>query len=67
MTTASKTRKRAVGQRHLQTGRNLGTGLGWKISHVQNKNKYHIMPLIPGLQKNGTDELSCKGKIETQM
>ena len=31
------------------------------------KNKYRIISLICGLQKNGTDEPICKTEIETQM
>ena len=30
------------------------------------KNKYHIISLIHGIQKNDTDELICKTEIETQ-
>ena len=31
------------------------------------KNKYHIVMHMCGIQKNGTDELVCKAEIETQM
>ena len=31
------------------------------------KDKYHIISLTYGIQKNGTDELICKVEIETQM
>ena len=31
------------------------------------KNKYHIILLTCGIQKNGTDELICKAEIESQM
>ena len=31
------------------------------------KNKYHILALICGTQKNGTDEPVCRAEIETQM
>ena len=31
------------------------------------KNKYHIISLICGIQKNGRDELICKAEIESQM
>ena len=31
------------------------------------KNKYHILVHICGIQKNGTDEPVCKAEIETQM
>ena len=31
------------------------------------KNKYYIISLICGIQKNDTDELMCKAGIETQM
>ena len=30
------------------------------------KNKYHILKHICGIQKNGTDEPVCKAEIETQ-
>ena len=36
-------------------------------SGVSQKNKYHIISLICGIQKNGTDELICKAEIKTQM
>ena len=36
------------------------------LSHKE-KNKYHIIALIFGIQKNGTDELICKAEIESQM
>ena len=29
------------------------------------KNKYYILMHICGIQKNGTDDLICKGKVET--
>ena len=32
----------------------------------EEKNKYRILTHICGMQKNGTDDLSCKAKIETQ-
>ena len=31
------------------------------------KNKYHVLTHICGIQKNGTDEPVCKAEIETQM
>ena len=31
------------------------------------KNKYHILTNVCGIQKNGTDEQVCKAEIETQM
>ena len=31
------------------------------------KNKYHILSHLCGIQKNGTDEPVCKAEIETQM
>ena len=31
------------------------------------KNKYHILMHICGIQKNGTDEPVCKAEMETQM
>ena len=30
-------------------------------------NKYHILMHIYGIQKNGTDEHTCRGGIETEM
>ena len=30
------------------------------------KNKYHILTHICGIQKNGIDDLICKAEIETQ-
>ena len=30
------------------------------------KNKYHIISLICGIEKNDTDELICKAEIEAQ-
>ena len=31
------------------------------------KNKYHILMYVCGIQKNGIDNLICKAEIETQM
>ena len=31
------------------------------------KNRYCIISIICGIQKNGTDELICKAKIEAQV
>ena len=31
------------------------------------KDKYHIISLICGIYKNGTDELVCRAETETQM
>ena len=31
------------------------------------KNKYHILMHICGIQKNGTDELVCKAEMETRV
>ena len=31
------------------------------------KNKYRVIPLLCGIQKNGTDELTGKAEIEAQM
>ena len=31
------------------------------------KNKYRILSLICGIQKNDTDELTCKAEIETDV
>ena len=31
------------------------------------KNNYHTISLLCGIQKNDTDELNCKAEIETQM
>ena len=46
---------------------------GWTQTVIQNevsqkeKNKYHILTHICGIQKNGTDEPVCKAEVETQM
>ena len=37
-----------------------------KVSQKE-KNKYCLISLICGIQKNGTDELVCKAEIESQM
>ena len=31
------------------------------------KNKYHVVSLICGIQKNGTDQLICKAEIDVPM
>ena len=31
------------------------------------KNKFHIISLVCGIWKNGTDELICKAEIESQI
>ena len=36
-------------------------------SKSERENKYHILTLICGIWKNGTDEPICKAEIETQM
>ena len=37
-----------------------------KVSQTE-KDKYHIISLTCGIQKNGTDESICKTEIESQM
>ena len=36
-------------------------------SEVSQKDKYHILEHLCGIQKNGTAEPMCKAKIETQI
>ena len=43
----------------------LQTVIQSEVSQKQ-KNKYHILMHICGIQKNGTDKLICKAEIETQ-
>ena len=35
--------------------------------HQKEKNKYRVFTHICGIQKNGTDELTCKAEKESQM
>ena len=49
-----------------ETWIDLETVIQSEVSQKE-KNKYHIMLLICGIQKNGTDELICKAEIETQV
>ena len=49
-----------------ETWMDLETVLQSEVSQKE-KNKYHILMHICGIQKNGTDELICKAEIETQM
>ena len=44
----------------------LETVIQSKVSQKE-KNKYHIILLICGIQKNGTDELIGKAETESQM
>ena len=43
----------------------LQTAMQNEVSQKE-KNKYHIILLICGIQKNDTDEFICKTEIETQ-
>ena len=45
---------------------NLETVIPSEVSQKE-KNKYHILMHICGIQKNGTDELVCRADIEIQM
>ena len=49
-----------------ETWMDLETVIQSEVSQKE-KNKYHILTHICGIQKNGTDELPCKAEIETQM
>ena len=48
------------------TWMNLETIIQSEVS-LKEKGKYRIILLICGIQKNGTDELICTAKIESQM
>ena len=48
-----------------ETWMDLETVIQSEVSQKE-KNKYCIIPLICGMQKNDTDELICKTEIETQ-
>ena len=50
----------------VETWMNLETAIQSEVSQKE-KNKYHILMNICGIQKNGTDEPVCKAEIETQM
>ena len=45
---------------------NLETAIHSKVSQNE-KNKYHILMYIYGIQKSGVDELTCKAEVETQI
>ena len=49
-----------------ETWMDLETVIHSEVSQ-KDKNKYHILMHICGIQKNGTDEPICKAEIETQM
>ena len=49
----------------VETWMDLGTVIQSEVSQKE-KNKYRILMQIFGIQKNGIDELICKGEIETQ-
>ena len=49
-----------------QMGTDLETVIHNEVSQKE-KNRYHMILLICGSQKNNTDELTCKVAIETQM
>ena len=48
------------------TWMDLETVIQSEVSQKE-KDKYHIISLICGIQKNSTDELICKAEIEAQM
>ena len=48
-----------------KTWMDLQTVIQSEVSQKQ-KNKYHILMHICGIQKNGTDKSICKAEIETQ-
>ena len=45
---------------------NLEPAIQNEVSQKE-KNKYHVLTRIYGIQKNGTDEPICRAGIETQM
>ena len=49
-----------------ETWIDLETVIQSEVSQKE-KNKYRIISLICGIQKNGTDKLICKAEIETEM
>ena len=50
----------------VETWMDIETVIQSEVSQKE-KNKYHILMHVCGIQKNGTDELVCKAEIETQM
>ena len=50
----------------VETWMDLETVIQSEVSQKE-KNKYRIISLLCGIQKNGTDEPVCKAEIETQM
>ena len=50
----------------VETWIHLETVIQSEVSQKE-KNKYHLLMYIWGIQKNGTDEPACKAEIETQM
>ena len=49
-----------------ETWMDLETVIQSEVSQKE-KNKYHILMHICGIQKNGLDDLICKVEVETQM
>ena len=49
----------------VETGIDLETIIQSEVSQKE-KNKFHILTHIYEMQKNGTDHLICKAKVETQ-
>ena len=49
----------------VETWMNPETVIQSEVSHKE-KNKYHILTHICGIQKNGIDDPICKAEIETQ-
>ena len=50
----------------VETQMDLETVIQSEVSQKE-KNKYHILMHMCGIQKNGTDEQVCMAEIETQM
>ena len=50
----------------VETWMDLETVIQSEVSQKE-KNKYHILTHICGIQKNGTDEPVCRAEVETQM
>ena len=50
----------------VETWMDLETVIQSEVSQKE-KNKYHMLTHIWGIQKNGTDEPVCMAEIETQM
>ena len=62
---SSAIKRREIGS-FVETWMELETVIQSEVSQKE-KNKYHILTHIYGIQKNGTDEPVCKAEVETQM